>query len=100
MRANYRLVRLPLLMMDERVLPTFFEEGAPERLAFARVLIGCDRAAAFLLSDESAAAHADLIRQRSATVRYAIARRQRRTGIEAELVLEQHRARFRERQRH
>ncbi|MFC9356545.1 hypothetical protein ACFTZB_08175 [Rhodococcus sp. NPDC057014] len=65
------------------------------------VLIVCDEAAAVLFDDDSAAAHAQMLRRRSAAVRYALARRQRQILRDTDaVVLERHRARFRERNQH
>lgn len=94
MRAGYRLVRLPLHGIDTQVLPTFFDESSPVKLAYERLLIGCNRIVAAVLDDESAAAHAVRVDRRSAVIRYGIARHQRKIQRETDAVLAGHRARF------
>lgn len=86
-RAGYRLVRLPWHCIDTQVLPTFLDERSPVKLAYERLLIGCDRIAATVLDDESAAAHALRIDQRSTIIRYGIARHQRQIQRETDAVL-------------
>ncbi|MDF3312711.1 hypothetical protein [Rhodococcus sp. T2V] len=97
-RLQYRLTRIPLDLFEGSVMPVFFDDGAPARLVFEWVLIECDNAAAVLFDDDSAAAHAQQLRQRSAAVRYARARRQRQILRDTDAaVLERHRALFRAR---
>ncbi|MBC2644457.1 MULTISPECIES: hypothetical protein [unclassified Rhodococcus (in: high G+C Gram-positive bacteria)] len=98
-RVPYELLRVPMSVLDEAVLPIVFDDGAPVRLACEHLLVGCDRAAARWLADPTAAARANRMRRRSATVRYAIARDRRRSLIDTDSVLARHRARF-ERRRH
>ncbi|SEB33380.1 hypothetical protein [Rhodococcus koreensis] len=96
-RFQYRLMRLPFDLIDTTVMRLIFDDGALSRLVYQRALIECDRAVAFLLDDDSAAAHAEMLHRRSATVRYAAAR-QRRRNLATDAVLDGHRARFRDRQ--
>jgi len=98
-RLQYRLARVPFQLFDDTVMPALFDDAAPVRLAYEWVLIECDEAAAALFHDQSAAAHAQMLRQRSATVRYASARRQQRILRDMDATLERHRARFLERHR-
>ena len=99
-RLQYRLARIPFDLFEDTVMPVLFDNEAPARLAYEWVLIECDEAAAVLFDDQSAAAHAQMLRRRSAAVRYAIARGQRQALRDADVVvLERHRARFRERHR-
>ncbi|RYF50559.1 MAG: hypothetical protein EOO27_31540 [Comamonadaceae bacterium] len=99
-RLQYRLARVPFQLFDDTVMPALFDDRATARLAYDWVLIECDKAAAVLFDDESAAAHAQMLRQHSAAVRYAIARRQRQIFRDTDAAaLERHRARFRERHR-
>lgn len=94
MRVGYRIVRVPLRCIDEQVLPTFIDEQAPVKRAYERLLNGCDRIAAAVLDDQSSAARAARVDQRSAVVRYGIARHQRQIQCETDAVLARHRARF------
>jgi hypothetical protein len=81
-------------------MPVLFDDGVPARLAYEWVLIECDKAAAMLFDDDSATAHARMLRQRSTSVRYTIARRQRQILRNTHTAaLERQRARFRERHR-
>lgn len=99
-RLQYRLARVPFHLFDDIVMPVLFDDAAPARRVYAWVLIECDEAAAILLDDDSAAVHAQMLRQRSAVVRYGLARRQRQIVRDTDVVdLERHRARFRERRR-
>lgn len=99
-RLQYRLARVPFDLFNDAIMPVLFDNGAAARLAYDWVLIECDKTAAILFDDDSAAAHAQLLRQRSAATRYAIARRQRQILRDTEIVaLDRHRARFRERRR-
>ncbi|NMM85625.1 hypothetical protein B2J88_14805 [Rhodococcus sp. SRB_17] len=94
MRTGYRMIRIPLRCIDEQILPTFLDETAHARLAYQRLLIECDRIAAAVLDDPSAAALAARVDQRNAVVRYGIARHQRQIQCETDAVLAGHRARF------
>ena len=99
-RLQYRLTRVPFQLFHDTVMPALFDGDAPARLAYEWVLIECDKAAAVLFDDKTAAAHAQVLRQRSAAVRYALARRQRQSRHATDaVVLERHRARFLERHR-
>ncbi|MFE5703700.1 hypothetical protein [Rhodococcus koreensis] len=99
-RLQYRLARIPFDLFDDTVMPVLFANRAPARLAYQWVLIECDNAAAVLLDDAAAAAHAQLLRQRSAAARYALARRQRQSLRDTDAAaLERHRALFRARHR-
>lgn len=99
MRVSYRLARAPVHFIDDAVLPAFFDDDATVRLAYGDLLVGCDRVAAHLLGDTTAALRADLLRDRNTTTRYAIARRQYRSITRADAVLAGHRARFEQRWR-
>ncbi|MFD6059625.1 hypothetical protein [Rhodococcus wratislaviensis] len=57
LRLNCRLARLPLQLVDD-VAMVHLDRQAPARLAYQRFLIGCDRTAAYLLNDETAARRA------------------------------------------
>jgi hypothetical protein len=102
-RFNYRLARLPFQLIDDVVMAQL-AEASPLRLAYERVMISCDVAAARLLHDSSAAARAATLRQQTAPARLHAARvqiqadRERRTvdTVVAE-QLHQHRERFLER---
>ncbi|MDF3313371.1 hypothetical protein P3H15_51655 [Rhodococcus sp. T2V] len=41
-RAAYRLVRFPIHLVDDVVLPVIFDEDAPVRRAYEMFLLGCD----------------------------------------------------------
>ncbi|WP_252190315.1 MULTISPECIES: hypothetical protein [unclassified Rhodococcus (in: high G+C Gram-positive bacteria)] len=92
MRVPYELVRVPALVLDEAVLPAFFDADAdaPARLACEHLLVGCDRADARWLADGAAAARADRLRRRSAPVRYAIACHLRQDHVATDAVLARH----------
>ncbi|WP_375154199.1 hypothetical protein [Rhodococcus opacus] len=64
------------------------------------MLIGCDRAAAYLLDDENSAARAAALKGQMAGVRLLIAREQHRTNHAKVIVLDRQRARFTERHCH
>ena len=98
-RAAFRLVRVPFHLVDDVVLPVIFDEQAPVRRAYGQFLLDCDSAAAYLLADDTATVRATLRRRRSAAVQDAIARHPSSIHTESEVVLEHHRARFRERRR-
>ncbi|MFF0817182.1 hypothetical protein ACFYVR_18785 [Rhodococcus sp. NPDC003318] len=98
-RIGYRLTMLPLRIADGLIVPVLFDADRPVRLAFERLLIDCDRLAAGLLDDESAAAHAADLSARTTPVRYALAREQLRTRAAADATLARHRALFLQRQR-
>ncbi|TQC41366.1 hypothetical protein EEB14_55240 [Rhodococcus sp. WS4] len=98
-RAAYRLVRFPFHLVDELVLPVFFDEQAPVRRAYGKFLLDCDGAAAYLLADDTAAVRAAFLRGRSAAFHDAIARHPSSIHTESDLMMVHHRARFRERRR-
>ncbi|MGW5153394.1 hypothetical protein [Rhodococcus koreensis] len=56
-RVAYRLVRIPLQLIEDIALSQL-DEAARTRLAYEKVLIECDLAAAHLLDDPGAAARA------------------------------------------
>ncbi|CAG7633547.1 hypothetical protein SIM91_44055 [Rhodococcus opacus] len=97
-RLNYRLLRIPLQVIEDRGMSRI-DERAPARLAFEHFLIDCDRAAAHLLGDENAAARAADLRRHTTTVRFTIAHQQERIYRERLMALAQQRARFNERRR-
>jgi hypothetical protein len=98
-RAAYRLVRFPFHLVDDVVLPVIFDEDAPVKRAYGKFLLDCDGAAAYLLADDTATVHAAFLRRRSAAFHQAIARHPSSIHTESEVVMEHHRARFRERRR-
>ncbi|QSE87671.1 hypothetical protein JWS13_03200 (plasmid) [Rhodococcus pseudokoreensis] len=98
-RAAYRLVRFPFHLVDDVVLPVIFDEQVPVRRAYGQFLRACDGAAAYLTADDTAAVRAPFLRRRSAAFRDAIARHPSSIHTESEVVMEHHRARFRERRR-
>ncbi|TQC42487.1 hypothetical protein EEB14_48565 [Rhodococcus sp. WS4] len=98
-RAAYRLVRFPFHVVDDVVLPMVFDAEAPMRRAYGQFLLDCDGAAAYLLADDTAAVHAAFFRRRVAAFHYAIARQPTSIPAESDVVMEHHRARFRERRR-
>ncbi|MGU3586860.1 hypothetical protein ACLBYD_27350 [Rhodococcus sp. C26F] len=100
LRANYRLLRGPFELAERHLLPAVLDETAPTRLAYQRLLIGCDQAAAQLLHDESAARAARRLHRHHMSTRYRIARRQYDTDHHHARVLARHRARFLARQPH
>ncbi|MGV9870345.1 hypothetical protein [Rhodococcus koreensis] len=87
-RAAYRLVRFPFHLVDDVVLPAIFDEQAPVRQVYGKFLLDCDGAAAYLLADDTAAVRA--------AFHDAIARHPSSIHTE-QVVMEHHRARFRER---
>ncbi|MGW6376229.1 hypothetical protein ACWFRB_09220 [Rhodococcus sp. NPDC055112] len=99
-RFNYRLARLPFQLIEDVAVVRLPEESAV-RLRFERILIDCDRAAADLLNDESAAARACRLHEQTAPARVTRALELRRVeqheeavhAAEAEL-LHGHRERF------
>jgi hypothetical protein len=99
-RFNYRFARLPLQLIEE-IGVTRFREGAAIRLGYERVLIYCDRAAAYLLHDESAAMRARDLREQTDPARIALVLEQRQAEQQeqskdvAEVhLLRGHRAKF------
>ncbi|EHI43409.1 hypothetical protein OPAG_09217 [Rhodococcus opacus PD630] len=74
LRVNYRLLRIPLQLAED-VGMAYLDEQAPARLAYEGLLLQCDRAAAYLLDDEYAAARVGELRRHRAAVRLRIARR-------------------------
>ncbi|MFC7450873.1 hypothetical protein [Rhodococcus daqingensis] len=99
LRFQYRLARIPLQLIEEGM--TRLDEGSALRLGYERLLIECDRAAAYLLDDKSAAARACALQKATAPARVTRALQLRRVeqheeavdAAEAEL-LHQHRERF------
>jgi len=63
-RLQYRLARIPFDLFEDTVMPVLFDNEAPARLAYEWVLIECDNPAAVQFDDDSAAAHAQLLRWR------------------------------------
>jgi hypothetical protein len=55
-RTQYTLVRLPLTVLDERVVTRYAPKGSPVRQSFARALGALDATARRLLIDDSPAA--------------------------------------------
>ena len=72
-RFNYRLARLPLQLIEVAAVAWLPEESAL-RLGYEKVLIDCDRAAAYLLDDRSAHARACALREQTAPARTTRAR--------------------------
>ncbi|MET4610020.1 hypothetical protein ABIC28_000990 [Rhodococcus sp. PvR044] len=99
-RFNYRLARLPLQLIEDVAVVRLPEESAL-RLGYEKALIDCDRAAADLLNDESAATRACRLHEQTAPARVTRALELRRVeqheeavyAAEAEL-LHGHRERF------
>ncbi|SEL13285.1 hypothetical protein SAMN05444583_106102 [Rhodococcus maanshanensis] len=99
-RFNYRLARLPLQLIED-VGVTRLREGAAIRLAYERMLIYCDRAAAYVLHDGSAAMRARDLRAQTNPARIALVLEQRQAEQQeqdkdvAEVhLLRGHRAKF------
>lgn len=93
-RINYRLVHIPLQLIED-VAMSQLDEAAPTRLAYEQVLIECDRAAAHLFDDQDAAARAAALHAHTAAVRLILARRRHRAHEphRADVIaLDQHRA--------
>ncbi|MCQ4120754.1 hypothetical protein [Rhodococcus tibetensis] len=96
LRVNYRLARLSLQLLEDVAVSRLDERG-PIRIAYEQILIDCDRAAAYLLSDEDAARRAGELRRRTAVVRLPIAREHhgpQRCGV---ISLDEQRGRFHQR---
>ncbi|WP_236603758.1 hypothetical protein [Rhodococcus sp. WAY2] len=85
LRAEYEAVRFPLQLVED-VGMAHLDQRTPLRLAYEKMLVTVDRAAAHLLDDEAAATRACALRQRTAAVRVTVALRKRRTQqrLEAE----------------
>lgn len=83
-RINYRLLRIPLHLLDDPGLRMLGGTGL--RPLYTQLLIECDRTAAHLLAD-------DTLRHRTAAARLTLARRRRRQKDEA-IAYMRHRARF------
>ncbi|EHI43485.1 hypothetical protein OPAG_08988 [Rhodococcus opacus PD630] len=98
LRVNYRLLRIPLQLAED-VGMAYLDEQAPARLAYEELLLQCDRAAAYLLDDEYAAARVGELRRHRAAVRLRIARRHQRVDAESAALLDLQRVRFERRQR-
>ncbi|TQC42702.1 hypothetical protein EEB14_47350 [Rhodococcus sp. WS4] len=96
LRMNCQLLRIPLQLV-EHIAITQLEEQAPTRLAYERLLIRCDRAAAYLLGDENADCRAAELHRHTAAVRVEIARRQQRVDATNATLLDLQRARFHQR---
>lgn len=95
-RINYRLVHIPLQLIED-VAISQLDEAAPTRLAYEQFLIECDRTAAHLLDDPGAAARAAALHAHTAAVRPILARRRHRAHRADVITLDQHRARSRRR---
>jgi hypothetical protein len=96
LRVNYRLARLPLQLVED-VAVARLDEQAPIRLAYEQILIECDRAAAYLLSDRKAANRATELTRRTASVRLLIAREHHRVQHRGVVLLDEQRERFHQR---
>lgn len=97
-RFGYRLIRLPLQLVDDLVLSRTLGADDPIRLAFDRALIGCDRLAACLLDDPTSAQRAADLGERSAAIRLSIARYHQCLQQDTDVLLARHRALFRDKQ--
>lgn len=104
-RFNYRLARLPLQLIEVAAVAWLPEESAL-RLGYEKVLIDCDRAAAYLLDDRSAHDRACALREQTAPARTTRARQLRRIEQREQAVdaaaaelLHDHRERFHRRLR-
>lgn len=93
LRVNYRLARLPLQLVED-VAVARLDEQAPIRLAYEQILIECDRAAAYLLGDRTAARRATELTRRTASVRLLIAREHHRVQHRGVVLLDDQRERF------
>ncbi|MGW5152052.1 hypothetical protein [Rhodococcus koreensis] len=98
LRFQYRLARIPLQLAED-VGMAYLDEQAPVRLAYEEFLIQCDRAAAYLLDDEYAAARVGDLRRHTAAVHVTIARQHQRVDAEHAALLDLQRARFERHQR-
>ncbi|MGW6376203.1 hypothetical protein ACWFRB_09090 [Rhodococcus sp. NPDC055112] len=99
-RFNYRFARLPFQLIED-IGATRLNEGATVRLGYERMLICCDRAAAYLLHDESAAMRARDLREQTNPARIALAQEQRQAEQQEQgkdvadaQLLRGHRAKF------
>ena len=99
LRFPYRLLRVPLQLV-EVIAQSHLDEQAPTRLAYERFLIGCDRAAAYLIGDENAARHADALTRHIAAVHLLIAREHHRIRHRGLILLDEQRDRFYARRHH
>ncbi|ABG98728.1 MULTISPECIES: hypothetical protein [Rhodococcus] len=97
-RLQHRLAPIPLDLFDDTVMPVLFDKGAPARLAYDWVLIECDKRRRGSVRRRFRSRPCTL-RQRSAAVRYALARRQRQILRDTDAALERHRALLRARHR-
>ena len=93
LRVNYRLARLPLQLIEDLAVSRL-DEQEPIRLAYEQILIGCDRAAAYLLNDENAARCATDLERRTTSVRLLIAREDHRVRRRGVILLDEQRERF------
>ncbi|AQA25210.1 hypothetical protein BTZ20_4554 [Rhodococcus sp. MTM3W5.2] len=99
-RFNYRFARLPFQLIED-IGATRLDEGAALRLGYERMLIYCDRAAALLLHDESAAMRARDLREQTNPARIALVLEQRQAELREHVkdadevqLLRGHRAKF------
>lgn len=98
LRFNYRLVRIPLQLIEDVGVSQMNPE-ASTRLAYEQFLIGCDQVAACLLNDETAAHRAIALTAHTTRVRVAIAREHHRKERQGFAILDEQRGRFARRQR-
>ncbi|MGV9867341.1 hypothetical protein [Rhodococcus koreensis] len=96
LRVNCRLARLPLQLVEDLAVSRLAEQD-PVRLAYEQILIGCDRAAAHLLTDQNAARCANDLKRRTASVRLMIAREHHRAHHRGVILLDEQRERFHQR---
>ncbi|MCZ4557228.1 hypothetical protein O4215_16785 [Rhodococcus maanshanensis] len=99
-RFNYRFARLPFQLVED-IGATRLDEGAAVRLGYERMLIYCDRAAAYLLHDESAAMRARDLREQTNPARIALElekrqaeQREQGEDVDEVQLLRGHRAKF------
>ncbi|WAL49340.1 hypothetical protein [Rhodococcus pyridinivorans] len=93
LQTHYRLLRAPLAVLEQH-LPHDRAQGLPVRSACRQVLIMCDRTAAHVLHDESAAGAADRLERHYTADRHAHARQQHARDRQNAAVLDRHRRRF------
>ncbi|PBC38596.1 hypothetical protein CJ179_39080 [Rhodococcus sp. ACS1] len=99
LRFEYRLARIPLQMV-ESIAVSQLDEQQPVRLAYERFLTGCDNAAAYWLSDDTARERATDLRRHTAAVRPPIANEQHRIQHAGLIILDEQRERFLHRRHH
>lgn len=93
LRTHYRLLRTPLRLFEQH-LPRDPEQGSPIHSACRQILITCDRTAAHVLHDESAARAADRLEHHRTAERHAHTRQQGDRDRQHAAVLDRHRRRF------